>query len=93
MRRAWSAALAAFDTTLSEDTALLIAAEAGRLPGATANVVCALEYRAERKKMLTTGVAAMDAYLAWLEEDDDEEEEEDGEGQEEGEGDEEGEGS
>ena len=76
LRRAWSAALDAFDTPLSEDTAMLTAARAGSLPGATANVVCALEYRVERKRMLTTAVGAMDAYVAWLEEDDQEEEEE-----------------
>jgi hypothetical protein len=86
LRRAWGAALDAFATTLSEDTALLTAAKAGSLPGTTANVVCALEYRVERKNMLIAAVAALDAYVAWLGEEDEEEEEEEGEGEEGGEG-------
>ena len=73
LRRAWCAALDAFETTLNEDVATLTAASAGNLPGATPNIVSALEYRVERKKVLNTAVTAMDAYLEWLEEDDEEE--------------------
>jgi hypothetical protein len=94
LRRAWSAALDAFDTTLGQDTATLTAARLGRLPGATAIVVCALEYRVERKKMLAAAVEALDEYVAWLEEEreeDDEEEEEEGGDEEKEKGDEEGE--
>jgi hypothetical protein len=40
------------DTALGKDTATLTAARLGYLPGATAIVACALEYRVERKKMV-----------------------------------------
>ena len=85
LRRAWSDALNSFQTTLSEDVATLTAAEVGNLPGATPNIVSALEYRVEKKKLLKTAVTAMDAYLTWLEEDEEEYEEEEEDAEEEGE--------
>ena len=73
---AWRAALDAFDTTLAQDEAALTAARAGSLPGATPRIVAAIEYRAERKRCLATGVRALRAYVEWLEADEEEEEEE-----------------
>ena len=69
-------ALDAFDTTLAQDEAALTAARAGSLPGATPRIVAAIEYRAERKRCLATGVRALRAYVEWLEADEEEEEEE-----------------
>ena len=80
----WQQVLDAFETSAVEDESLLTAAKAGVLPGATANVVCAVEYRMERKTALATGIKALDAYVEWLSEDDGKEE---GDGEEEGEGD------
>lgn len=74
LRSAWARVLSGFPTTLGEDTATLAAAVGGSLPGVNANILCALEYRVERKQMLTSAVEAMDAYLSWLEEDEAEEE-------------------
>ena len=65
-----------FETTLSEDEALLTAARGGNLPGSTPNVTSAVEYRAERKRALAAAARAMKAYVEWLGEDDDTEEEE-----------------
>ena len=73
---AWRGALDAFDTTLAQDEAALTAARAGSLPGATPRIVAAIEYRAERKRCLATGVRALRAYVEWLEADEEEEEEE-----------------
>jgi len=80
----WQQTLDAFETSAVEDESLLTAAEAGVLPGATANVVCAVEYRLERKKALATGIKALDAYVEWLSEDDGEDEDGDGEDEEDG---------
>ena len=87
LRMHWQQTLDAFETSAMEDESLLTAAKAGVLPGATANVVCAVEYRMERKAALATGIKALDAYVEWLSEDDGEdegeEEEEEGDGGEE----------
>ncbi len=77
---AWRGALDAFDTTLAQDEAALTAARAGSLPGATPRIVAAIEYRAERKRCLATGVRALRAYVEWLEADEEEEEEEESAG-------------
>ena len=45
LREHWRLVLDSFETSAVEDDALLTAAKAGRLPGATANIVCAVEYR------------------------------------------------
>jgi hypothetical protein len=58
----------------------LTAARAGSLPGATPRIVAAIEYRAERKRCLATGVRALRAYVEWLEADEEEEEEEESAG-------------
>lgn len=84
LRMHWQQTLDAFETSAMEDESLLTAAKAGVLPGATANVVCAVEYRMERKAALATGIKALDAYVEWLSEDDGEDE---GDGEEEGVGD------
>ena len=76
LREHWRVVLDSFETSAVEDDALLTAAKAGRLPGATANIVCAVEYRMERKITLATGIKALDAYVEWLNEEDEEEEEE-----------------
>jgi hypothetical protein len=76
LRRAWSTALNAFDTTLDQSTATLTAARLSRLHGTTAIAVCALEYRVERKKVLAAAVEALDEYVAWLEEERKEDDEE-----------------
>ena len=76
LREHWRVVLDSFETSAVEDDALLTAAKAGRLPGATANIVCAVEYRMERKVTLATGIKALDAYVEWLNEEDEEEEEE-----------------
>ena len=60
LRMHWQQTLDAFETSAVEDESLLTAAKAGVLPGATANVVCAVEYRLERKKALATGIKALD---------------------------------
>ena len=83
LRMHWQQVLDAFETSAVEDESLLTAAKAGVLPGATANVVCAVEYRMERKTALATGIKALDAYVEWLSEDDGEEEG-DGDGGEDG---------
>jgi len=80
LREHWRFVLDSFETSAVEDDALLTAAKAGRLPGATANIVCAVEYRMERKITLATGIKALDAYVEWLNEEDEEEEEEEEEG-------------
>ena len=89
LRMHWQQTLDAFETSAVEDESLLTAAKAGVLPGATANVVCAVEYRLERKKALATGIKALDAYVEWLSEDDGEDGEdgdgEDGDGEDGGE--------
>jgi tryptophan synthase beta chain len=72
LARSWTELLRAFDTTSAHDEALLRAARAGKLPGATPRIVAAIEYRAERKRGLQTGVDALRAYVQWLEADDDE---------------------
>ena len=74
----WEGELRKFETTLSEDEALLTAARGGNLPGSTPNVTSAVEYRAERKRALAAAVRAMKAYVEWLGEDDDAGEEEGG---------------
>ena len=79
LREHWRFVLDSFETSAVEDDALLTAAKAGRLPGATANIVCAVEYRMERKITLATGIKALDAYVEWLNEEDEEEEEEEAE--------------
>jgi hypothetical protein len=68
LRRACSIALDASDTTLDQYTATLTPARLSRLHGATAIVVCALEYSVEQKKILAAAVEALDKYVAWLEE-------------------------
>ena len=74
----WTAALEHFDTNAAQDEAALAAARAGSLPGATPRIVAAIEYRAERKRCLETGVRALRAYVNWLQADEEEEEEEEG---------------
>ena len=71
---AWTAQLRSFDTDLARDEAALTAARAGSLPGATPRIVAAIEYRAERKRCLETGVRALRAYVEWLQEEEEEEE-------------------
>ena len=39
-------------------------------------MVCSLEYRVERKKLLAAAVKALDKYVAWLEEERKEDDEE-----------------
>ena len=70
----WRGALERFDTDAARDEAMLAAARAGSLPGATPRVVAAIEYRAERKRCLETGVRALRAYVEWLQADEEEEE-------------------
>jgi hypothetical protein len=71
---AWTKQLRSFDTDLAQDEAALTAARAGSLPGATPRIVAAIEYRAERKRCLETGVRALRAYVEWLQEEEEEEE-------------------
>ena len=71
---AWAKQLRSFDTDLAQDEAALTAARAGSLPGATPRIVAAVEYRAERKRCLETGVRALRAYVEWLQEEEEEEE-------------------
>ena len=71
---AWTKQLRSFDTDLAQDEAALTAARAGSLPGATPRIVAAVEYRAERKRCLETGVRALRAYVEWLQEEEEEEE-------------------
>ena len=71
---AWTKQLRSFDTDLKQDEAALTAAQTGSLPGATPRIVAAVEYRAERKRCLETGVRALRAYVEWLQEEEEEEE-------------------
>jgi tryptophan synthase beta chain len=71
---AWTKQLRSFDTDLAQDEAALTAAQTGSLPGATPRIVAAVEYRAERKRCLETGVRALRAYVEWLQEEEEEEE-------------------
>ena len=71
---AWTKQLRSFDTDLAQDEAALTAAQTGSLPGATPRIVAAIEYRAERKRCLETGVRALRAYVEWLQEEEEEEE-------------------
>lgn len=72
-RATWQKAVASFETSLAQDEAVLTAAKTNSLPGATPRVLAAIEYRAERKRVLETGINAMGTYIEWLEADEEEE--------------------
>lgn len=72
-RETWSSKLKSFETSLAQDEAVLQAAKSGSLPGATPRVVAAVEYRAERKRVLETAISALGTYVEWLEADEEEE--------------------